>query len=92
LFISFAGAVTYRNAKFSSLWEVARNVPADRLLIETDAPFMIPHPYRGKLPRNEPTLAALTALRLAELREVSLRTIAETTSQNAFRLLGMGTQ
>jgi len=87
LFISFAGSVTYRNAKFSPLWEVARNVPADRLLIETDAPFMIPHPYRGKLPRNEPTLAALTALRLAELREVSLRTIAETTSRNAFRLL-----
>ena len=89
LFISFAGSVTYRNAKFSSLWEVARNVPADRLLIETDAPFMVPHPYRGKLPRNEPALAALTALRLAELREVSLRTIAETTSQNAFRLLGI---
>jgi len=86
-FISFAGSVTYRNAKFSSLWEAARNTPADRLLIETDAPFMIPHPYRGKLPRNEPTLAALTALRLAELRNVSLQTIAETTAQNAFRLL-----
>jgi len=89
LFVSFAGSVTYRNAKFSSLWEAAKNVPADRLLLETDAPFMIPHPYRGKLPRNEPTLAALTALRLAELRGVPLRTIAETTAQNAFRLLGL---
>ena len=87
LFISFAGSVTYRNAKFSPLWEAARNVPEDRMLIETDAPFMIPHPYRGKLPRNEPTLAALTALRLAELRGVPVRQIAETTSQNAFRLL-----
>ena len=86
-YISFAGSVTYRNAKFSTLWEAARQTPADRLLIETDAPFMIPHPYRGKLPRNEPTLAALTALRLAELRGVSLQTIAETTAENASRLL-----
>jgi len=85
-FVSFAGSVTYRNAKFSSLWEAARQTPADRLLIETDAPFMIPHPYRGKLPRNEPTLAAMTALRLAELREDSLRTIADTTAQNAYCL------
>ena len=84
-FISFAGSVTYRNAKFSPLWEAARQTPADRLLIETDAPFMIPHPYRGKLPHNEPTLAALTALRLSELRNVSLQTIAETTAQNAVR-------
>ena len=87
LLISFAGSVTYRNAKFSPLWEAARQTPADRLLIETDAPFMIPHPYRGKLSRNEPTLAALTALRLAELRDVPLRTIAKTTAENAFRLL-----
>jgi len=87
LLISFSGSVTYRNAKFSPLWEAATHVPEDRLLIETDAPFMIPHPYRGKLPRNEPTLATLTALRLAELRGVSLQRIAETTSQNAFQLL-----
>jgi len=87
LHISFAGSVTYRNAKFSPLWEAARQTPLDRLLIETDAPFMAPHPYRGKLQRNEPTLAALTALRLAELRGDSLRTIAEATAANAFRLL-----
>ena len=84
-YVSFAGSVTYRNAKFSPLWEAVQKTPADRLLIETDAPFMIPHPYRGKLPRNEPTLAALTALRLAELRNVPLQTIAETTAQNAVR-------
>ena len=88
-YISFAGSVTYRNAKFSSLWETARQTPAERLLIETDTPFMIPHPYRGKLPQNEPTLAALTALRLAELRNVSLQTIAEMTTRNAFRLTGL---
>ena len=86
--ISFAGSATYRNAKFAPLWEAARQTPADRLLIETDTPFMTPHPYRGKLPRNEPTLAALTALRLAELRNIPLRTIAETTAENAFRLFG----
>jgi len=85
-FISFAGSVTYRNAKFASLWEAAQKTPLDRLLVETDAPFMIPHPLRGKLPRNEPTLAALTALRLAELRNVPVETIAETTTENAFRL------
>jgi TatD DNase family protein len=90
LFISFAGSVTYRNSKFAPLWEAARKVPGERLLIETDAPFMIPHPLRGKLPRNEPTLAALTALRLAELREVSLQTIAETTTHNAFQFFGLG--
>ena len=90
LHISFAGSVTYRNAKFSPLWEAARQTPAERLLIETDAPFMIPHPLRGKLPRNEPTLAALTALRLAELRGDTFPTIAETTTENALRLLGLG--
>jgi len=90
LHLSFAGSVTYRNAKFSPLWEAARQTPADRLLIETDAPFMIPHPLRGKLPRNEPTLAALTALRLAELRGDTLPTIAGTTAENAFRLFGLG--
>jgi len=88
-YISFAGSVTYRNAKFAPLWEAARQTPLDRLLIETDAPFMLPHPYRGKLPQNEPTLAALTALRLAELRGESLQTIAEATASNAFRLLGL---
>ena len=89
LHVSFAGSLTYRNAKFSALWEAARNAPADRLLIETDAPFMLPHPYRGKLPQNEPTLAALTALRLAELRSESLLTVAKTTANNAFRLFGL---
>jgi TatD DNase family protein len=92
LFISFAGSVTYHNAKFSALWEAARQTPAERLLIETDAPFMIPHPLRGKLPHNEPSLAALTVLRLAELREDSPQTIAETTAHNACRLFRTLTQ
>ena len=89
LYISFAGSVTYRNAKFSPLWEAAQKTPFDHLLLETDAPFMTPHPLRGKLPRNEPVLAILTALRLAELRNVPVQTIAEATTQNAFQLLAI---
>lgn len=88
-YISFAGSVTYRNSKFSALWEAARQTPMDRLLIETDSPFMTPHPLRGKVQRNEPTLVALTALRLAELRSVPLRMITEATCQNAFQFLGL---
>jgi len=87
LFVSYSGSVTYRNAKFSPLWDAAQKTPSDRLLIETDAPFMTPHPLRGKLPRNEPTLAALVALRLAELRDEPIQTIAETTARNALDLL-----
>jgi TatD DNase family protein len=82
-YLSFAGSVTYRNTKFSPLWESAKIVPADQLLIETDSPYMTPHPFRGKLKRNEPTLAVMVALRLAELRNTTLEQIAETTTQNA---------
>lgn len=85
-YVSFAGSVTYRNAKFAPLWEAAKAVPLDRLLIETDAPYMTPHPYRGKLQRNEPALTALVAQRLAELRGESVDTIAEATTQNALSL------
>jgi TatD DNase family protein len=86
-YLSFAGSVTYRNAKFSPLWESAKIVPVDRLLIETDSPYMPPHPFRGKLKRNEPTMAVMVALRLAELRETTLESIAETTTQNARKIL-----
>jgi TatD DNase family protein len=87
-YLSFAGSVTYRNTKFSPLWEAAAMVPADRLLIETDSPYMTPHPLRNKLKRNEPTLAVLVAFRLAELRATTLEQIAETTTQNARQILG----
>ncbi len=84
--ISFAGSLTYRNAKFAPLWEAAKAVPLDRLLIETDAPYMTPHPYRGKLQRNEPAMAAMVALRLAELRGENIETVAELTANNARKL------
>ncbi|MGL4593745.1 MAG: TatD family hydrolase [Thermoguttaceae bacterium] len=82
-YLSFAGSLTYRNKKFSPIWESVRSVPSKQLLIETDAPFMPPHPFRGKLEKNEPMYAAVVAARIAELRGESLEEIAEITSQNA---------
>ncbi len=83
LVISLAGPVTYPNAR--ALPDVARFVPADRLVIETDCPFLPPQGYRGK--RNEPAYLALTATRVAELRGEALETLARRTSDNARRLL-----
>ena len=83
LVISLAGPVTYPNAR--ALPDVARFVPGDRLVIETDCPFLPPQGYRGK--RNEPAYLALTAARVAELRGESLETLAGRTSDNARRLL-----
>jgi TatD DNase family protein len=86
LHISFAGPVTYRNKKFSPLWEAAEAVPDDRLLVETDSPYLTPHPFRGKVKPNEPAMVVWVALRLAELRGQSLEAVAVTTTQNAERL------
>ena len=86
LLISLAGPVTYPNAR--ALPEVARFVPADRLVIETDCPFLPPQGYRGK--RNEPAYLALTAARVAELRGEPLEEFARRASDNARRLLRLG--
>jgi len=64
-------------------------VPADRLLIETDSPYLIPHPLRGKQPRNEPALLAHTLAGLAAIRGVSPRELDEQTTANARRLFGV---
>jgi TatD DNase family protein len=82
LLISVAGPVTYPNAR--ALPEVARLVPADRLVVETDCPFLPPQPYRGK--RNEPAHVVITARRVAELRGEPLEQLAAQTSENACRL------
>ena len=82
LLISIAGPVTYKNAR--SLPDVARFVPEDRLVVETDCPFLPPHPHRGK--RNEPAYVALTAARVAELRGAALDALGTTTTRNAARL------
>lgn len=87
--VSFSGSVTYTNKKFESLRQVAKWVPADRILVETDSPYLVPHPLRGKQPRNEPAHIVLTAQRLAELREVRLEELAAQTTANALRLFGL---
>ncbi len=80
LYLSFAGMVTYK--KSEALRLVAAQVPADRILIETDAPYLSPHPHRGKRP-NEPAWVVHTAQCLAEARDVPLATFAEQTWRNA---------
>ena len=82
LMISFSGIVTFPNA--SALLEIARRVPADRLLVETDCPYLAPVPYRGK--RNEPSFVVETAKFLAAARGVSVEQLARETSGNFSRL------
>ncbi len=86
LYISFAGMVTYKNKKFVTLREAAKIVPEDRLLIETDSPYLVPHPLRGKQKRNEPALVVHTAEALAQLRGVDPTELATATTANARRL------
>jgi TatD DNase family protein len=81
-YISISGPVTYRNA--DRLADVVRHAPLDRLLVETDCPFLTPHPYRGR--RNEPAYVRLVAERIASLREMAFEDLAEATTANAERL------
>ncbi len=84
--ISFSGIVTFNSAK--ELKEVAKMVPLDRMLIETDSPYLAPVPYRGK--SNQPAYVRLVAEHVAELRQSSLNEIATATTQNYFSLFGKG--
>jgi len=81
-YIGFGGVLTF--PKSADVREAARTVPADRLLLETDAPYLAPVPHRGK--RNEPAFTAITAAKLAQVRECSVEHIAEQTTRN-FRAL-----
>jgi TatD DNase family protein len=85
LYLSFAGMVTYK--KSAELRSVAAIVPDDRILIETDAPYLSPHPKRSQRP-NEPALVVHTAACLAELRGVGMESFAEQTTANARCLFG----
>ncbi len=80
--ISFTGIVTFKNS--GALRDIAKSLPADRFLVETDAPYLAPLPYRGK--RNEPAYVTEVAKVLAEVRGVSLDEIARQTTDNFFRL------
>lgn len=81
-YISFSGIVTFKNAK--SVHEVAQKTPLDRILVETDAPYLAPVPYRGKT--NEPAYVRHTAEHVATLRGITLEELASATTENFFRL------
>ena len=85
LYISLSGAVTFKNAP--KLAEVAQNVPSDRLLIETDCPYMAPVPLRGR--RNEPSFIVHTLAKVAQLRGVGPDQMAEVLWANAHRVMGI---
>lgn len=81
-YISFGGPVTFKNAKVPK--EVATKIPLDRLLVETDCPYLTPHPFRGK--RNEPSYVKLVAEQIAELKGITFEELAQQTSDNARKL------
>ena len=83
--ISFSGIVTFKNAQ--TVKEVARRVPLERMLIETDSPYLAPVPYRGKT--NQPAYVRYVAEEIARLRETTAEGIAAATSANFFRLFGV---
>ncbi|WP_423414649.1 TatD family hydrolase [Hyphomicrobium sp. B1] len=82
LYVSFTGVITFKNSE--GLREIVRDVPLDRLLVETDAPFLAPIPFRGK--RNEPAYVVRTAAALADVKGVTPDEIAAATTANFFRL------
>ncbi len=84
-YIALGGVVTFKNAK--KVKEVAKIVPLDRLLLETDAPYMAPVPFRGK--ENEPAYVKLVAEEIAQLRGISFDEVAEATTANAKKLLNL---
>lgn len=84
-YLGVDGPVTYKNAKKGL--EVVRGIPLDRLLLETDSPYLTPHPYRGR--RNEPGLVRLVAEKIAELREIPLAELAAQTTRNAREIYGL---
>lgn len=81
-YVSFTGILTFKNS--TALREIASSLPADRILVETDAPYLAPNPFRGK--RNEPAFVVETAKVLAETRGVTFDEIARQTSDNFLRL------
>ncbi|MNI12877.1 putative deoxyribonuclease YcfH [compost metagenome] len=83
--ISFGGPITFKNAKQPK--EVLKQVPNDRLLIETDSPYLTPHPFRGK--RNESAHVRLVAEMAAELKGISLEELAEITTKNGLERFGI---
>lgn len=86
MYISFAGMVTFK--KSQELREIAARIPDDRILVETDSPYLSPHPHRGKRP-NQPAMVEHTAACVAQVRGVSAEDFGELTTQNARRVFGI---
>lgn len=84
-YIALGGVVTFKNAKKAH--EVAQHIPLEHLLLETDAPYLTPEPYRGK--RNEPAYIKFVAEKIAEIRGASVEEIAQITTQNARKVFGI---
>jgi len=84
-YISIPGSITFKNA--DSFREIVRRIPLESLLVETDAPFLTPEPFRGK--RNEPSYVRYTAQKVAEIKKVSFEKVAEVTTENALRVYGL---
>ncbi len=81
-YISIPGSITFKNAE--SFREIVKRIPLESLLVETDAPFITPEPFRGK--RNEPSYVRYTAQKVAEVKRTSFEKVAEVTSENALRV------
>jgi len=84
-YLGFTGPITYKNA--DQLRHIAAKIPLDRMLVETDGPFLTPVPHRGK--RNEPSYIPLIVERLANLRQMSVEAFGSATTENAYRLFEM---
>jgi TatD DNase family protein len=85
LFISISGVVTFRNA--NDLREVVQRIPVERMVIETDCPYLTPAPHRGK--RNEPAFVSLVAKKIAEIHKLAVEDVERITTQNARKLFGL---
>lgn len=83
LYLGVGGVATFKNA---GVGEVVAEMPLDKLILETDAPYLAPHPKRGK--RNEPAYISYTAKKLSELKNLAIEDIAEITTRNALKLFG----
>lgn len=83
--ISLGGPVTFKNGRRAQ--EVATHIPLDKLLVETDAPYLTPHPYRGT--RNEPAYVSLVAKKIADLKNIPYEMVAEQTTANACKLFNI---
>jgi TatD DNase family protein len=84
-YLSFGGPVTFQNAR--RLQSLVSELPLERILLETDCPYLAPHPHRGK--RNEPAYVQWVAAKVAELRGLSVEQVAEVTTANARQLFAL---